>query len=120
LRLVNNSVIPINVETMDTATTSEIKIVPDVITARTITIPKGGLAKQTMPAGYASGLGSPVTVAPGKSFVFSVPQNHIAPSWYMRVPFQFKLPEPQIGVEPICYAEFFWEDLPERIRAGER
>jgi hypothetical protein len=116
LRLVNNSVIPIEVEAIDTDTNPKIMLLPDIVAPRTIRIPKSGAATEKMPVGYASGLGSPLMIASGKDFIFSVPANHVAPSWYMQVPFRFSLPSVKEGVQPVCYAEFKWEDLPEAYR----
>jgi hypothetical protein len=53
------------------------------------------------------------TVAPGSDLIFSVPANHVSQYWYMQVPFHFSLPQVQSGSQPICYAAFKWEDLPD-------
>jgi hypothetical protein len=119
LRLVNNSISPIDVETIATATKAKLMLLPDVITPIEGTIPRSGPSHEKKPAGYASGMGVVRTIAPGKDLIFSVPRNHVSPSWYMQVPFKFSLPPVKEGVQPICYAEFTWEDVPETHRTGE-
>jgi hypothetical protein len=117
LRLINNSVLPIVVRTNGSATDSTMTLVPDVITAIKGKIPKSGPIRGKMPSGYSSDTGSFLSVDPGKSLVFSVPANHVSHSWYMQVPFEFSLPPVKEGIQPICYAEFTWEDLPETYRS---
>lgn len=118
LRLVNNSVLPIVVRANGSATDSTMTLLPDVITAVKGRIPRSGPIHGKMPSGYSSDTGSTLSVDPGKSLVFSVPTNHVSPSWYMQVPFEFSLPPVKEGIEPICYAEFTWEDVPETHRSG--
>jgi hypothetical protein len=122
LRLVNNSVVPIDVETMNTATKSGLLLVPDFITPIQRKIPRSGPSQEQLPTGYAPGLGTVQTIAPGKDLVFSVPANHLSPNWFMQVPFQFSLPPVKEGEQPLCYAVFTWEDLPQSYRdpKGER
>ena len=112
LRLINNSTISIEVETMDTATQAKLMVLPDVITAVERIIPRSGEPHEKMPMGYGSGMGVFRTIAPGDGFIFSVPANHVSPYWYMQVPFHFNLPPVKKGSQPICYAAFTWEDLP--------
>jgi hypothetical protein len=116
LRLVNNSVVPIDVEAMGTSTNSKLVILPDVITPIERRIPRSGVSREEMPVGYASGMGVAQTIAPGKDLIFSVPANHVSLNWFMQVPFRFSLPPVQKGGQPICYATFIWEDLPESYR----
>jgi len=116
LRLVNNSVASIEVETIETTTKSKLIILPDVITPIDRSIPRSGLSPEKMPAGYASGMGTTKIIAPAKDLVFSVPANHVSPNWFMQVPFHFSLPPVQQGGQPLCYAGFIWEDLPESYR----
>lgn len=113
LRLVNNSTIPIEVETMDTATDAKLMLLPDTITPIMRTIPRSGPPHEKMPLGYGSRMGVPQTVVPGGDLTFSVPANHVSQYWYMQVPFHFSLPLLKTGSQPICYASFTWEDLPD-------
>ena len=112
LRLVNNSTLPIVVQGNSTSTDPHMTILPDTISAIRGKIPKSGPDIQKMPSGYSSDTGTPLTVEPGKSLVFSVPANHVSKAWSMQVPFEFSLPAVEHGSEPICLAEFTWEDLP--------
>jgi hypothetical protein len=112
LRLVNNSTIPIVVQANGTSTDPNMTILPDTIIAVKGRIPKSGPVKRAIPSGYASDTGTPLTIEPGKSLVFSVPSNHVSPTWSMQVPFQFSLPAVKEGVQPVCLAEFTWGDIP--------
>jgi hypothetical protein len=118
LRLVNNSAIPIEVETMDTATKSKLMLLPDVITPIERRIPRSGSNREEMPAGYASGMGVLRTIAPGKDIAFSVPANHVSPNWFMQIPFHFSLPSVSQGDQPICLVRFSWTMIPESDRAN--
>jgi hypothetical protein len=118
LLLVNNSVVPIEVETMDTATQAKLTLLPDVITPIERKIPRSGVSQDEMPVGYGVGMGVVHTIAPGKHLVFSVPSNHVSPNWFLQVPFHFGLPPVQKGGQPICYASFTWDDLPDAYRSA--
>ena len=62
LRLVNNSVLAINVRANGTSTDPEMTILPDVITPRMVPIPENGLPRQKMPRGYGSSVATQITV----------------------------------------------------------
>jgi hypothetical protein len=120
LRLVNNSFIPIEVETMETNTSPKLLLLPDGIVPRTITIPDPRSAIEgKMPSGYASGLGTRYVIEPGKELLFSVPKNHVGATWHMQVPFRFVLPSTRWGVQPLCFAQFSLADIP-RKRSDKR
>ena len=112
LRLVNNSAIPIVVQANSTSTDPNMTILSDIVVAVQRKMPKTGSIRQKMPSGYGSDTGTPLTIEPGKSLVFSVPANHVSRTWSMQVPFQFSLPAVKQGVQPLCLAEFTWEDIP--------
>ena len=116
LRLVNNSILSIDVETMSTATKRSLVLLPDEIVPLHRRIPKSGPHRGRMPRGYSSGLGAATTIAPGKSIEFSVPCNHVSQFWLLRVPFRFHLSPVAKGVQPTSYAPFTWEDLPQSDR----
>jgi hypothetical protein len=121
LRLVNNSVFPILVRVHNSQTVSDRMIIEDLVTAFQIRrIPKSGFVDYgPMPMGYtsASDVAGTEKIDPGKEFLFSVPTNHVAPAWYLQVPFQFDLPPTKHGAaQPICYAAFTWDDIPEKLR----
>jgi hypothetical protein len=120
LRLVNNSILPIIVRAHSSITDPDMTILEDVITPQMRTIPKSGLPDYgPMPRGYATGsdVTSLLTVNPGKEVLFSVPVNHVGPGWFLQVPFQFDLPPAKGGAaQPVCYAAFTWDDIPEKSR----
>jgi len=116
LRIVNNSAFPIEVITMEAATKPELTLVADEVIGRVTRIDPNEQPPGPMPAGYSTAIGSPVTIAAGKSILFSVPVNHVSKSWYLRVPFRFRLTSLEASEQPICYAEFTLENIPEKQR----
>lgn len=116
LRFVNNSVLTISVRANSSGTSPEFTILPDKLVRRRKPIPRSGLGPRKMPSGYESDTSSLVKVRPGMSLTFSVPEDHVTSEWYMQVPFEFDLPPVKTGVEPICFAPFSWEDIPEKDR----
>ena len=120
LRIVNNSAFPIAVITMEAATKPELTLVADEVIARVTRINPNDPPPGPMPAGYSAAIGSPVIIASGKSLLFSVPVNHVSKSWYLRVPFRFHLAPLKASEQPICYAEFTLENVPEDQRAKLR
>jgi hypothetical protein len=119
LRLVNNSVLPIEVKTDGTDPDGNM-VVPDIVAPRFRPLPKSGPrpGPARMPQGYFSG--SDVyhlqIIDPGKDLVIVLPANHLAYGWNIQIPFQFKLPAVKQGEQPLCYAIMVWEDLPESYR----
>ena len=122
LRLVNNSVLPVEVRANGTATDPEMTILPDVIAPRATPFLGSPPVHERMPRGYSSNVGTLITIDPGKSLVFSVPVNHVSPTWSLQIPFHFSLPPVNEGVQPVCLAGFVWEDIPEphRTRSGRQ
>jgi hypothetical protein len=120
LRLVNNSVYPITLRVHGSLTDPDAPVVQDIITPQTRMIPKSGLPDYgPIPKGYATGsdVASVLTINPGKGVLFSVPVNHVGPGWYLQVSFQFDLPPTENGAaQPVCYAGFTWDDIPEKFR----
>ena len=120
LRLVNNSVLPISMRVHGSLTDPEMTILEDVVTPRMRTIPKAGFVDYgPMPHGYATAadVTSILTLQPGENVLFSVPVNHVAPGWFLQVAFQFDLPPVKHGAaQPVCYAGFDWDDIPEKSR----
>jgi hypothetical protein len=112
-------VFPILVRVHNSETVKDRTIVEDVVTAVQIRrIPSAGLVDYgAKPMGYTSALDVAGTekIDPGKTFLFSVPANHVAPTWYVQVPFQFDLP-PTNHAQPVSYAAFEWGDIPEKSR----
>ncbi len=95
-------------------------ILEDVVTPRIRTIPKTGFVDYgPMPHGYATAadVTSILTLQPGENVLFSVHVNHVAPGWFLQVAFQFDLPPVKDGAaQPVCYAGFDWDDIPEKSR----
>jgi hypothetical protein len=72
-----------------------------------------------MPHGYATAVDvtSILTLQPGENVLFSVPVNHVASGWFLQVVFQFDLPPVKNGAaQPVSYAGFDWDDIPEKCR----
>jgi hypothetical protein len=119
LRLVNNSVLRITLR-VHGSPFDDLPLVQDIITPQMRMIPKSGLPDYgPMPRGYATGsdVASLLTIEPGKQIVFSVPVNHVAPGWLLQVSFEFALPPTEHGAaQPVCYAAFAWDDVPEKSR----
>ena len=118
LHLVNNSVVPIEVETMGTSTDPELTLLPDEIVGRWTRIEEPDAPKPNRPMGYVAGhIISTELIQPGKELLFSVPVTHVGRSWYMQVPFRFHLPPIKHGTQPLSYAQFTLEDIPENQRS---
>lgn len=118
LRLVNNSVLAVEVRANGTATDPEMTILPDILVPRPTHFLGSPPVQERMPRGYSSNLGSLITIDSGKSLIFSVPVNHVSRMWSLQIPFHFSLPPVKEGVQPICLVEFVWENIPERYRTG--
>jgi hypothetical protein len=120
LRLVNNSVFPIMLRVHGSLTDPDTPVLQDIITPQMRMIPKAGLPDYgPMPRGYATGsdVASLLTINPGKEVLFSVPVNHVGPGWFLQISFQFDLPPVKGGAsQPVCYAAFAWDDIPEKSR----
>lgn len=120
LRLVNNSILPVEVRVNAAATDPEMTLLPDYVTPRIIPIPKSGSSShETMPRGYSFHVSTLTTIDPGKDILFSVPVNHVRPGWFLQVPFQLVLAPVQAGVQPVCLAPFNWENIPAAQRTDD-
>jgi len=58
------------------------------------------------------------TIASGRDLLFSVPLNHISPSWYLRIMFNLDVPGSGYGSEPYSSVPFYWQDIPEKVRTN--
>jgi hypothetical protein len=121
LRLVNNSVVPIEVNPMDTGPDPALRLLPDEIVGISTRIEKSYVLEPKMPMGYATGdiIGTEL-IQFGKGFLFSVPVTHVGRRWYLQVPFRFHLPPINHGTQPLSYAQFTLEDIPENLRSKLR
>lgn len=123
LRLRNNCRLPIEVSALDWGTGDPGAALPFEV------VPYGGISgpnseqRKKMPHGFAAGIGTLVTILPGKDFLFSVPAESVSKYWYIQVRFDFEFPEPKKTkgaptghYEPYSLANFEWYDIPEAQR----
>jgi len=129
LRLVNNCRIPIIVAVFNTGGAgSGIGVYDEVVSSavRGPVVHFGGLAKgqsastdlsQAPPRGYAlPDAFSTTTISPGESLSFSVPLNHVGPSWGLQIRFYLDLAGDSYGSGPYSVVSFDWQDMPEKFR----
>ena len=106
---------------MGTSTDPELTLLPDEIVGRWTRIEKSDTPEPKMPMGYTTGdIVTTELIQPGKGFRFSVPATHVGRSWYLQVPFRFHLPPITHGTQPLSYAQFTLEDIPENQRSKLR
>jgi hypothetical protein len=106
---------------MGTSTDPELTLVPDEILGRWTRIEESDAPEPKRPMGYVFGhIVSAELIQSGKGLLFSVPVTHVAKSWYLRVPFRFHLPPIKDGTQPLSYASFTLEDIPENQRSRLR
>jgi hypothetical protein len=119
LELVNNSEFPIVVPARSSRTEPEMTVLDDTVmpTIREFHGPEP-IDYGEMPHGYASAsdLFGGETIEPGKGILFGIPENHVAPGWFIRVAFQFDMPPLAHGAQPICYVAFEWDDIPDKFQ----
>jgi hypothetical protein len=125
LRLKNNSHVPIRVMTFEPGTADPGIGIEDEVVAITpseilIELPnepiKSSESKITAGKGYLRDIGSPVTLAPRQCLLFSVPLNHVGPTYFLRIRFEFDLPPIVSGRQPYAYVDFTWSDVPAKVR----
>jgi len=125
LRLVNNCRIPIVVAIFNPGTGDPgVAVFDEVIPVgpiKGLMIP-GGRPEQTEspkekpPEGYSSEVSSTTVVTPGEDLLFSVPLNHVSPSWHMQVRFKLQLSDAGRVTQPESILAFYWQDIPETLR----
>jgi hypothetical protein len=124
LRLKNNSRLPVRVATFEPGTTDPGTGIADevVVTAHPTMItgrPKQADQSSAVIAdgkGYSRDVGSPATIPPGQSLLFSVPLNHVGPTCFLRIRFEFDLPPVKSGRQPYSFVDFTWSDVPSEVR----
>jgi hypothetical protein len=125
LRLVNNCRVPISVISHDTGTRDpgvaiNHEVVPnDIASIPTLLGPESTPPDRDdakAPPGYLFHVGTRAVIPPGGTLLFSVPANHVSPSWFLRVPFTL-VPANNHTAQPSSQAVFTWTDLPEKFRA---
>jgi hypothetical protein len=103
LRLVNNCRIPIIMATFDPGTgDSGVGLYDEVVPIRAPKIElhlgppeqshHARVHKPTPPEGYSAEAFSTEIIAPGGDLLFSVPLNHVSPSWYLLIMFNLDVP----------------------------
>jgi hypothetical protein len=125
LHLKNNSRVPIRVMTFDPGTGDQETGVMDEVVQVNSPVGFGPSGNQAQPVtfeaagspkGYSLDVGSTAVIGPGESLPFSVPLNHVGPSWYLRVRFDFDLPPTKAGRQPYSFVDFSWADIPVKDR----
>lgn len=127
LRLKNNTRVPIQVMTFDPGTgDQETGVMDEVVQINsTVGFRSSGNQAQSVtfeaagsPKGYSVDVGSTAVIGPGESLPFSVPLNHVGPTWYLRVRFEFDLPPTTAGRQPYSFVDFSWADVPAKDRGA--
>jgi hypothetical protein len=125
LRLKNNSRIPIRVVTFQPGTSDPgVGVADEVMAIKSSEMVmrspdeagQSSTARITAGKGYSRDVGSPATIAPRESVLFSVPLNHVGPTWFLRIQFEFDLPPVKFGRQPYAYVDFTWSDVPPTVR----
>ena len=135
LRVVNNCRLPIIVAIFDTGTpNAEVGVYDEVVmptVKRPLPIlyfpgqaksqPKPPASPQELPPeGYSlPDAFSTTVISPGDNLLFSVPVNHVGPSWYLQIRSYFELPGEGYGSGPYSVVSFDWQDIPEKFREPE-
>ena len=106
---------------MGTGTDPELTLLPDEIVGRWTRIEESDAPEPKRPMGYSTGhIVDTELIHPGKAFSFSVPVTHVGRSWYLQVPFRFHLPPIKKGIQPLSYAQFTLDNIPENLRSKLR
>jgi len=76
------------------------------------------LTSAKMPKGYSlPDTFSTTSISPGESILFSVPANHVNPSWSLEIRFYLGPSGALFGSGPYSVLTFDWVDIPEQFRA---
>ncbi len=76
-----------------------------------------------MPYGYWFHVGSTMSIPPGEAVLFSLPTSHLSTGWHVQIPFTFEVPhgrgprDPAVGGEPEMFLSYFLADLPDEVRS---
>jgi hypothetical protein len=74
-----------------------------------------------LPKGYSQQeVTSSTLIAPGRDLLFSVPFNHVNPSWYLQVNFHFQQIRARTEQAPLILVDFGWPDIPKEYRGETR
>jgi hypothetical protein len=132
IRLVNNCRVPVIVATFDPGTGDPGSGIYDEVVPAAAKGPilhsEGGqkkplrssrLTSAKMPKGYSlPDTFSTASISPGESILFSVPANHVSPSWSLEIRFYLGPPGSLFGSGPYSVLSFDWVDIPEQFRAA--
>jgi hypothetical protein len=55
-------------------------------------------------------------IPPGGEVSFSLPSDHVSPTWHLEIPFRFALTHRDGLRQPYSYVALFWDDIPEADR----
>jgi hypothetical protein len=132
LRLVNNCRIPIVVAIFDTGPDNRgvgvfDEVVPilnkrllpvsDLPDQRKTQTEPAEPTQEEPPEGYSPpDFISTTIIPPRRDLLFSVPLNHVGPTWYLQIRFYFALPGDGYGTGPYSVVSFDWQDIPEKFR----
>lgn len=130
IRLVNNCRVPLVVATFDPGTGDPGMGVFDEVVPSVAKGPKlhlGGTKSSSSqpriaskaPEGYSlPDAFSSTRIPPGESILFSVPANHVGPSWSMQIRFYLSPSKEEYGSGPYSVVTFDWVDVPEQFRTA--
>jgi len=128
LRLKNNSNLPIVVSTSPGPAGSPDCDLMDVVVPnlKMLFVVSGGgpissppvpsTPTQEPPLGYVWEVSTATKIPPGGHISFSMPINHVGPTWHFEIPFRFDLPKTHQR-QPESHVDLFDDDLPLKHRA---
>ena len=119
LRLRNNLRCPISVYSTNASVAGFIEVRHTIVQLDSIAgLPSGPPVKSKWigppPELIESDAGGEQKIEAGSSLIFSVPWNHVGPTWSMKLTFRFELPA--VGRQPVGVVDYTWADVPLRIR----
>ncbi len=120
LRIVNNCNVTLSVQTSGTRDGAP-GVLYDVIPVSNggVTSSSGDAIEQTGPAqrsavprGFSSEIPSMKRISPGKSLLFSIPEEKVGAKWFLRVKVNLDVSEPTAGLGPFTELDFVIEQIP--------
>jgi hypothetical protein len=107
---------PISISTIDgeVSPTEEAPALPE-----TTSVPAKKTEEKNPPEGYwdtMSELHSMTRVPPGHDLLFSIPINHVGPTWFLRVGVLLDVSEPRVGEGPYIELDFSRWQIPTDAR----
>lgn len=119
LRLRNNLRCPIRVSTTNAPGAVPIEIRHEIKRLDSLSgMPSGPRVTSKWigppPELFVGDVGGNERIEPGSSLLFSVPWNHVGPTWWIKLTFSFDLPV--AGQQPVGLVDYAWTDVPSRIQ----